>query len=469
MTSKQIPEGDVYKKPREGAKVLVIGSLGHGGVACMDWMQEDIPNIADFDVVIVNTGTLTGIINDWASRNVLERQEWEALYRRLNKVEERLLRVGETKGIICAIVYPPASVTREGISSYTSTIRNSDWDPFPVSRVEEGGDTKEVLDDHFQRYFDAVGSWVFYFRANRDSYFFMGLEEKWGSAFHVSCLDRPIVINRQRQAIGLTFAYGLHAYTSHNVWGADRKWKAEPDFVSGSVYYLPPPTRVSDDEAVRILLEDLCGIEARATAPGWAALVDLPGSCELEDQIRARQGQIHRVQKELDPLLNEKERREAFKAILYETGITPLQETVEAAFKELGFKTLPSEVSDEFYIEFGGQQALVEVKGVDKSASLKDVRQVIDYQLEYEQRHGDSIKAILVVNAWRHLPPEKRGLARTLVFPDNVVKRAEANNIALLDTVELFNALNAFWLGQVETQDLFDKLLDTRGVVKLLD
>jgi len=450
---------------REGAKVLVIGSMGHAGAACIDWTQEDIPNIADFHVVIVNTGSLTRII-EWMSREPIKVAEWEAVYDRLRRVKERLLQVVDTQGTVYAIVYPPASVTQAGISQYTSSISSHDWNPLPVYTTKERSDTKEAIAAGFERYFDAVDGCTFYFHVAGSDYFFMETKEKHRGAFRVSAQDQAIAINRQRQAIGLSFAYGLHRYVRLDQWGQPSEWNKEPDWVSGSVFYLPPSTQVSDDDAVRILLEDFCGIEPRTTAPVWAVTLDMPANEELERRIQAKEDKIRNIQEELEPLLTEKERRDGFKAILFETG-HPLQDAVEAAFKQLGFATRPSDVSDEFYIEFEGSEALVEVKGHDKSASLDDVRQLIDYQLGYEQKHGRPIKGVLVVSAWRKLPLDERGLSQTPVFPDNVVKRARANGIALLNTVTLFDALNAFWLQKVNTSQLFELLLTTRDVVKL--
>ena len=188
----------------------------------------------------------------------------------------------------------------------------------------------------------------------------------------------------------------------------------------------------------------------------------------MDDQIEEKRKAIEAVESHLVPLVGERERREGFKPILYETGIQPLQNAVETVFKELGLKTKPSKVSDEFIVEHQGRDLLVEVKGNERSAKLTDLRQLIDYQLEHEQKHGSSIKSVLIVNSWRLIPPEKRGEKDTGIFPDNVIKRARANNIALLDTVDLYNALNCFWLGEIDGGKVFEILLNTSGVVKLV-
>lgn len=424
-------------------KVLVIGSIGHAGVSCVDWTPlHAIPNIADFDIVIVSSGTLLPTLR--RIRTTEDQQDRQYVNYYLERVNERLLTLLKSGGTIFVILHPRDYVDDPEYGELLE-VDNTDWLPFEVPLEFEEGETRRILQDRFARYFQSVKRWNYQFQTLGPEHLPDGLDQY--------VVDVPIAVNRAKRPIALRLSYTVPV----------------PQFVQGNLFILPPPTEVSDDEAVRILLEDCCGIEARAAAPGWAVSLELPANRELEEQIRARRAGIENIQKELEPLLTEKQRREAFKAILYETGISPLQETVEAAFKELGFKTLPSDVSDEFYIEFKGTRALAEVKGHERSASLTDLRQLIDYQLAHEQKHGTAVKSVLVVNAWRKVPPEKRGLPSTVVFPPNVVGRAEANNIALLDTLQLFDALNAFWLEKVDTQRLFDKLLNTRGVVTLLD
>jgi len=54
---------DKAPTPSARTKVLVIGSTGHAGVKCVDWTSlRDLPNIADFPMVVLNTCTLAAWI-----------------------------------------------------------------------------------------------------------------------------------------------------------------------------------------------------------------------------------------------------------------------------------------------------------------------------------------------------------------------------------------------------------------------
>lgn len=465
-------------------KVLVIGSTGHAGVKCVDWTRlKDVPNIADFPVVVLNTCTLAAWIEALrAARDSAEEKQVDDLEKTSSSVSEglsllksKLIRVLRAGGVVYAILSGYTAIWHPGRYSY-EILNSHQWMPLPVSLRGEPGEGLMVREERFTRYFASVARWE---RVIEGQYEVEPLkavtERELEPKPLVQLASTQLATDWQGNAVGAALQYTLHHPAAGDVTHAllpayaDRPYERQPYLQSGPLVLLPPPTEVSEDEAVRILLEDCCGIQARATAPAWAVSLELPANRELQGEIRARRADIDNIHKQLEPLLKEKERREAFKAILYETGISPLQETVEAAFKELGFKTLPSDVSDEFYIEFKSTRVLLEVKGHDKSASLTDLRQLIDYQLQHEQKHGTPVKCVLVVNAWRKLAPEKRGLPGTVFFPDNVVRRAQPNNIALLDTVQLFDALNALWLEKIGTQQLFDKLLNTQGVVTLVD
>ena len=40
-------------------KVLIIGAKGFPKVHCYDWDDDELPNIPDYDVVIINVASLT--------------------------------------------------------------------------------------------------------------------------------------------------------------------------------------------------------------------------------------------------------------------------------------------------------------------------------------------------------------------------------------------------------------------------
>jgi hypothetical protein len=467
----RLDTAEITPERRDMSKILVIGSTGHAGAKCVGWFAGRVPNAADFDIVVVNGVAFAETLSETESDAekgkplalVKEWREWSA------ELRERLRKLLKSGGHVIAIVTSEAVAygmremdTMKGTVKVPVFISNADWLPLPIDFNCEEGDTITVREGKLGRYFANVKRWSFHLGIGDRG------DQPWELAdehpeHEVSVGLLPIAVNRQGAPIAATAFYTIHERLVSGKPGA-------PIGRSGDLYLIPQPTETTADEGVRTILEDLCGVPARQTAPAWAALVGVPGARDLNKEIETRHEAVKDLQLELAPLLAERRRREDFKAILYETG-PALQNVVEAVFGELGLTTKPSEVSDEFMVEHDGQELLVEVKGHESSAALRDLRQLIDYQLEHEQKFGAPIKSALVVNAWRLLPPErrdrsgKRGKKGTIVFPDNVKTRARDTNIALLSTVELYAALNSFWLQQIDASKLFDTLTSISGVV----
>jgi hypothetical protein len=262
---------------------------------------------------------------------------------------------------------------------YVRVIDNTRWLPVDVSLDFEEGDTVIVRAPVFARYFDKVRRW---------SYTLATSDRASDEGFY----DRPIATNRAGEAIALSIVYM-----------GDRGRE-------GFLCLLPPPTEVTVDEGICLILEDLCGMQARTPPPAFAQEIRLPGEDIVDAEIAEQRRKVEEAQAGLDSLLASKEHRRGYIALVYEKGVEGLQEVARKAFEEIGLNTRPADpdVSDEFYIGDGREEALVEVRGHRKSAQIDDIRQLIDNQLKYEQKHGKPIKGILLVNAWNELPPHER-------------------------------------------------------------
>ncbi len=438
-----VGETSTQERPQ---KILVIGSSQtFTGVHCTSAELHTLPNLADFDTLVINSDPFLSAMKERRLSQDRDRRNFLDHYTR--RTSEKLLELLKSGGTVFVILRPKEYVEKKE-RPYLIKIDNTAWLPLDVSVDDKEGDTIDLVEPSLTRYFEKLRNWQYVYK--RLDY--TEIEPGW------LVQQTPVAVNRAKEAIAVI----ISVFTPASVT-APRAIAAS--IKKGHLVLLPPPTEGTIDEAIRVILEDFCGIPARATAPEWITYVSMPGAERIDEDIRAKEKAIEGIQTELTPLLTERRRREQFKAILYETGIEPLQDVVKAVFEELGLTTKPSKVSDEFMIEHEGHEFLVEVKGNDKSAKLTDLRQLIDYQLEHEQKLGSPIKSALIVNAWRSLPLERRGQKGTIVFPDNVVKRARDNSIALLDTVELYNALNNFWLGVTDGKKIFETIFDNRGIV----
>ncbi|MGB6838017.1 MAG: hypothetical protein WBF66_09990 [Dehalococcoidia bacterium] len=468
-------------KRRSGPKVLVVGHADFAGVACVDWLAPQPPNIADFDIVFVDSVTLTELIDRANREGNLSKAAVELLNKNLSRIRVGVAKVLRSEGSVYGIVCPEASLEYK---LYQSSRSNSDWLPLPVTLVDEPGDTLALADvdegivKRFERYLDRVKSWDWVFwrkytvssleEAVKEHAHDLGrhLRERWFDA-RAGLTSVPIATDRQGNPVAEVLRYDLFA-PSRYIDYDEADYEADAAFTSGPLVVLVPPTEVTSEEGVRILLQDVCGIGIRSVPPSWVHAVKFPRDDELRAAISAAEGKVRESQAALEELLQKKEEKEKFKAILYEDG-PPLQEGCQKTFEAVGMKTTPSPVSDEFMIELEGQSALIEVSGSKRSVSQRDVSQLFKDMGNYFAETGQSIKGIFIGNPWRNIPPGERDTKDRPMFPDNVVGFAKRQRIALVSTLELFKAHCGFLEGHIDSESLFRWLMDGEGVVKVGD
>jgi len=455
-------------------KVLVLGALGFSGIDCRMWSERNLPNIADFDIVLVNGPSLTPLLRRAEQIRATSSDKdapWDRLDRLMDRnlgtVKDRLRALLASGGIIFAIVPKRELFHLERKDSYPY-VRGLDaggWLPFEISFDEHEGDTLEVLDGTFARYLGQVRRWHFSVNPPDDQAAEAALGDKVPPGYSVLASSDPIAVNRQKQAIATRFRFRIMSEWAPRA----ATYFDTPSENDGRLVLLPPTTETTGEEAIRILLEDFCGLEARTPEPDFVKGMRVPGEDHIDTQITEKSERLAVVQQEIDALGAEKARRRRFLALTYEKGIEGLQNVVRDAFEEVGLKTREADpdVSDEFMVGDGTSEALVEVKGHKKSAQKGDIRQLDESLDEYEKKYGGSVKGILVVNAWCETPVEDREKPGTMSFPDNVIQRAEAIGAALVSGVELYTALCAVWSGQLTGGQVFSRLMKGRGVTRL--
>lgn len=200
--------------------------------------------------------------------------------------------------------------------------------------------------------------------------------------------------------------------------------------------------------------------------PTWLVDVKVPGEEAIAKQIKESRREIEAALskvKDLEASLNEVKK---YKGLLYQTG-NALQEIVKTTLGELGAEIEPSTVTDEFIIKVGDKKMLAEVKGNTKSISKADLAQLITDLGEHLKATQEDVDGILIGNAWRRLPPDKRNTHDKPIFPRNVVKTAEKRTIGLLSSVDLFSAYCRSLSGEESQSDILRKIIEGKGLIRL--
>jgi hypothetical protein len=239
----------------------------------------------------------------------------------------------------------------------------------------------------------------------------------------------------------------------------------KPDHLTGDIILLPRISGIDNRKAVSLVLQEITGLHQQTLPPEWADKLIVPGVTDLIAQIDGKLQQTRALETEISLLNQNVDTLNEYKRLLYAT-VSELANVVERCFKELGGQVIQAKYSEEdFVLIYGGTEYLVEVKGASKSIALSHLRQLNSYLLKYEEDKDQSCKGILFGNAWCTLPPHDRGEPEHPVFPDNVKKRAEQYDVALVSSIDFYQAFMGF-LEHCQGGSILDAVTTQKGTVK---
>lgn len=457
-------------------RIIVIGSERHYGVKTTQWYAEEMPNIADYEVVILDTCSLAFLLEGEKGKSPeIERGKFlRTICNNLGYIKERLLHVMRSNGNIYAICSQKTSV-RIGTTVYSS-FDNYDWLPFPIRLVREQGETIEVLDDSFAHYFQFVKKWSFCFEEIEPDYSSIKeIHNFYGDKYYVKPKTEVIAENRYRRPIAINLRYRLYQFENESELEkaiasvhAYNYYKKKLTFVSGQIVLLPPPTEIDSREAINVLLKDFWGIEQKTLPPEGIQRILMPREDYLKQQIQEKVDKIEELKSEISGLEIRKEEVAKFKQLLYETGQS-LEDISKVTLAKLGCEV--DDIVEDFILIKGDKEAIVEVKGREGSILREDGSQLAQNRRNYVVQKGKGIrevKAILLGNPWRfEFPLEER--AKKEPFSRHLVKDAKVEDMALVTTVELLKAYCAFLENKVSSKEIIERLFSGIGLTKLLE
>jgi hypothetical protein len=410
------------------------------------WEDEKVPNIPDYDLVIVSAPHIT--------ENFLKSVDNQFL----RDLRRSLLQFLHSGGKMVVLVSANFRVKRR--SKHPDYVDSNDWCPITYATPEEAGESIVRKQEIYSSYLNKMSEWSFYMAIPRDCLTseltnFYGQTHKTDYKVPLE----PYLENRYGRALAgeLHIEVRRRQERSHAYRGSSYYYPETPDVTTGKIVLLPLIERIAPEEALAEILQEEVGVSLTSPEPDWALGIEMPGVPDLVRQVEKAQAQIAAETKRVETLDEEIAEIQSYRRLLFGSG-PELETTVKRSLELLGATVSPSKYGQEEYIlEFGGQEFLMEVKGVAKSISLTHLRQLNDYLLKYQEDTGRECKGILFGNAWRTAPPEMRGTEDRPEFPDNVVKRAEQWGISLVSAKSFFEA----FVKALQTPDLSNDLLAT--------
>jgi len=441
---------------RTPERLVLIGCKSFAGIDAIAWTDRVVPNIPDYDLVIVSVPHVTQSFLQGLDPDFFD------------SMKKALVRFLHSGGKLVILLSPIMNVQRKG--KYPEWISSLDWCPLRFATHAEAGQSIFRKPNRYEAYLQKMSKWSFYITVPNDC-LSSGLTDFYGSTFKTkyNIPFNPYIENRYSRVLaGECLIEVRNERNKGDGWGNVRKeYPEEPDHVTGTIVVLPLVEGVSPEEALLDILKEEVGYSLKSPVPDWAQEIELPFVSELQDQIVSAQVTIVKEEQNISKIVEKIDNLTAFRRLLYSSG-TELEDVVRKSFELLGATVKPAKYAQEEYIiEVDNEEFLMEVKGVSKSISLTHLRQLNDYILKYQEDTGKECRGILLGNAWRNMPPAMRNAEDTPVFPDNVVKRAEEWGISLVSSLTLFDAVLKVLGKEAKARDILVNITTAEGVAHI--
>ncbi len=322
------------------------------------------------------------------------------------------------------------------------------WSPYQPRFIEAESRRIENVDERLRPYFKLVDRTSWHIETNQ-----VGVHAGYKDVLHpggggaLTATVTPIATNLAGESIAMHLrmqSRGLVDTHTHVTW-------------------LPSPTRGDIEEAVLVALKSLFGISNTLEPPSWLSDYPLPTHEPIRAKIDALQADAERIAADLRQAEADLENASRFSKLLCETG-DELRDIVLDALAELGaeVENLPDlHKEDGRFKDPYDRNAIVEVKGVTGSPKRKDVRQLHDWVSDADDDWVG--RGVLIVNPRLSIPPT----AREDVFPDDCVKAADRYGYCIVNTMQLYHALQRQQGGDFDRREFWDAIMSCEGACAL--
>lgn len=422
-------------------KYLIIGSIGHQFVDCVDWVNAHSYNLVDYDVIIANVQSLT------------EAFLMEVPCARIETLRTLLTRFLASDGRL--IILSDHKKIGKNEKRYPVSYDNYSWSPIDIEIKKEKGDTINVITNFFPEFFSKFREWEYYFCSPRNCLTteltdYLGKTYEYDYSWH----PNPYLQNREKRMLA-----GEH------YWSVRPKGSKNNVRNLGAIVLLPLLKNIHSREAINLLIKDIIGKTQGIPPPEWLKEVRIPILDDIIGKIRSHENTIVKQEKIIEELNQEKANLEYYKKLLYCDG-QELEDVFKKCLIGLGASVNTAKYAEEEYcLVYDKNEYPVEVKGNTKSISLTDLRQLMDYLLVYDEKTDKSNKGILLGNAWKGTPVNGRGSKEKPIFPSNVIKRSEVINIALVSSVDFFKVFCFFLENKSLGKKILNCIVGSKGVV----
>jgi len=197
--------------------------------------------------------------------------------------------------------------------------------------------------------------------------------------------------------------------------------------------------------------------------PDWVNTYTL--SKEKEESIKLSKLNIKLNQVKDSILTSEKKLLDfRFLKALFSSDGKTLEDAVEYVFQDMGFETIcPENNRDDLVIKSENNIAVIEIKGLTKSAAEKNAAQLQKWVSNYHVENNFNPKGILVVNTFKNEIIENR---TKVDFPEQMLPYANQMNLCLISGLQLLCIYLDFKSKNLKKKKVIELFFKTVGVLK---
>lgn len=194
--------------------------------------------------------------------------------------------------------------------------------------------------------------------------------------------------------------------------------------------------------------------------PEWAEHFATQKQIAMKDALKKQEAAVEKARKKLAGLQAESAATDMHDQLYLGTGRT-LELQAKIVLELLGGDVSePESNRDDWRVDFDGRPAVVEIKGVTKSAAEKHAAQLEKWVAGSFADTGTAHKGILVVNTWRETPLDKRTEED---FPAQMIPYSVGREHVLLTGLDLFVIAAEIYTDPAKADYWRGKILSTSG------
>jgi hypothetical protein len=442
-------------------KIAAIGTRGFDVrddekiVACFEWARLDrLVNLRDYDVVIINLWNGKPVDADWDRfRNLLN----------LTSMREILMPGGRVYilGDPRFQIDVKSGENEEAVPFLFWTGMTFYWD-------EHAGDTINRRSGYtykqYEPLLDSLTRWSYSLRRVE-----VDLDSVW-QTFNKEFFNKEgYELAVELDELASNRYGGALAARVHMVIRVSRtrySTSTEPVAELGPITWLPA-TSLKEEDAVALVLRDLCGVEAEAPEPTWLSSYTAPGQKKVDDEIAKLRAEIESAIAEWQSLNGLRDEARECLRLLYERG-QPLEKAVRNIIRQLGAKVedpedlgkedgwLSVQVDDQLY------EGVLEVKSTRAGQFGEDgLRQLLDWVGRGVSMRQKKYRGIFVGSNAVDKPVAERPWA----FSDSWTKSAQLHEFTAIKTEDLYLAFVLHHAGRLDSKDFWRLVFQTDGVL----